>query len=133
MNKQELVEAVLANQDAKFESKAAAERAVKAVLDALIAGIKAGGVQIIGFGNFNVKERAARTGINPQDPTKKIKIAASKAISFKASAPLKAAVNEKKAAKKAAPAKAAKAAPKAAAKKAAPAKKAPAKKAAKKK
>ena len=133
MNKQELVEAVLANQDAKFESKAAAERAVKAVLDALTAGIKAGGVQIIGFGNFNVKERAARTGINPQDPTKKIKIAASKAISFKASAPLKAAVNEKKAAKKAAPAKAAKSAPKAAAKKAAPAKKAPAKKAAKKK
>lgn len=129
MNKQELVEAVLANQEAKFESKAAAERAVKAVLDALTAGIKAGGVQIIGFGNFNVKDRPARTGINPQDPTKKIKIAASKAISFKASAPLKAAVNEKKAAKKAAPAKAAKAA----AKKAAPAKKAPAKKAAKKK
>lgn len=124
MNKQELVEAVLANQEAKFESKAAAERAVKAVLDALTAGIKAGGVQIIGFGNFNVKERAARQGVNPLTGAK-IKIAASKAISFKASAPLKAAVNEKKAAKKAAPAKAAK--------KAAPAKKAPAKKAAKKK
>ncbi len=117
MNKQELIEAVLANKEAGIESKAAAGRVVDAVIDAIAAGIKKdGNVQLIGFGTFAVKDRAARDGINPLTG-EKIKIAASKSVAFKAGAALKASVAPKKAAKKAA-------APKAAAKKAAPAKKA---------
>lgn len=94
MNKQELVEAVLANEAAGMESKAAAERAVKAVLEALAEGIKNdGGVQLIGFGSFVVNERKARNGRNPATG-EVIKIKASKSIGFKACAALKAAVNE---------------------------------------
>ena len=49
-------------------------------------------MQLVGFGTFEVKERAARTGINPQ--TKQpVKIAASKAPSFKAGKALKDALN----------------------------------------
>ena len=60
-----------------------------AVEDALKAGDK---VQLVGFGTFEVKARAARTGINPQ--TKKpVKIAASKAPTFKAGKALKDALN----------------------------------------
>lgn len=100
MNKQELVEAVLANKEAGIESKAAAERAVKAVLEALAEGIKNdGGVQLIGFGSFVVTDRAAREGRNPLTG-EKIKIKASKAIGFKACAALKEAVNKGKKKKK---------------------------------
>ena len=112
MNKQELIDAILANKEAGIESKAAAGRALDAVLDAIAAGVKKdGNVQLIGFGTFSVKSRAARNGINPLTK-EKIKIAASKTVGFKAGAALKGAVAAKKAA------------PKAAAKKAAPAKKA---------
>ena len=66
MNKQDLIEAILANKEAGIESKAAAARAVDAVLDGITAGIKKDGlVQLIGFGTFSVKERAAREGRNP--------------------------------------------------------------------
>ena len=66
MNKQDLIEAVLANKEAGIESKAAAARAIDAVLDGIAAGIKKdGNVQLIGFGTFTVKSRAARTGRNP--------------------------------------------------------------------
>ena len=67
MNKQELIDAILANKEAGIESKAAAARALDAVLDGIAAGIKKdGNVQLIGFGTFSVKSRAARTGRNPQ-------------------------------------------------------------------
>lgn len=83
MNKQDLIEAILANKEAGIESKAAAGRAVDAVLDGITAGIKKDGlVQLIGFGTFQVKERAARTGRNPQTGAT-IKIKASKTVSFK--------------------------------------------------
>lgn len=101
MNKQELIEAILANKEAGIESKAAAGRAVDAVLDGIAAGIKKdGNVQLIGFGTFQVKERAARTGRNPQTGAT-IKIKASKTVSFKVGAALKATAASKKAAKKA--------------------------------
>ena len=89
MNKQDLIDAILANKEAGIESKAAAGRAVDAVLDGITAGIKKDGlVQLIGFGTFEVRERAARMGRNPQ--TKEaIKIAASKQPVFKAGAALK--------------------------------------------
>ena len=90
MNKQDLIEAVLANKEAGFESKAAAARALDAVLDGIAAGIKKdGNVQLIGFGTFSVKSRAARTGRNPQTGAT-IKIKASKTVGFKAGAALKA-------------------------------------------
>ena len=89
MNKQDLIEAVLANKDAGIESKAAAARAIDAVLDGIAAGIKKdGNVQLIGFGTFSVKSRAARTGRNPQTGAT-IKIKASKTVGFKAGAALK--------------------------------------------
>jgi DNA-binding protein HU-beta len=104
MNKQELVEAVKAKAD--IESTAAADRAVKAVLEAIQEGVKQdGSVQLIGFGTFSVKERGARDGRNPLTG-EKIKIAASKSVGFKAGASFKELVAAKKsAAKKAAPAK----------------------------
>ncbi|MCF0223609.1 MAG: HU family DNA-binding protein [Fibrobacter sp.] len=133
MNKQELIDAILAK-DTELESKAAAGRALEAVLEAVAEGVKQdGSVQLIGFGTFQVKTRPAREGRNPSTG-EKIKIAESTTVAFKAGAALKGAVAVKKAPAKKAAAKAAKPAAKAAAK--APAKaaaKAPAKKAAKKK
>ncbi len=89
MNKTELVNAVAEKAEL---SKKDAEKAVAAVLsaveDALVAGDK---VQLIGFGTFEVKQRAARTGHNPQTG-ETIEIAAAKIPSFKAGAALKNAV-----------------------------------------
>ncbi len=81
MNKTELVASVAEKAEL---SKKDAEKAVAAVVDSVIAALKKGDkVQLVGFGTFEVRERAARTGINPQ--TKKtIKIAASKNPVFKA-------------------------------------------------
>lgn len=63
-------------------SKAAAERAVAAVVDAIKVGVKKEkGVQLIGFGTFKVASRKARTGINPKTG-EKIKIKASKTVKF---------------------------------------------------
>ena len=100
MNKQELIDAILANKEAGIESKAAAARAVDAVLDGITAGIKKDGlVQLIGFGTFSVKERAAREGRNPLTG-EKIKIKASKTVSFKVGAGLKETAKKTKVAKK---------------------------------
>ena len=89
MNKFDLINAVAAKAEL---TKKDADKAVAAVLasitDALAAGEK---VQLIGFGTFEVKERAARTGHNPKTGAA-IKIAAAKAPAFKAGAALKNAV-----------------------------------------
>lgn len=90
MNKSELVEAV--QKSLGSESKAAAERAVAAVLEGITKGLKKDkSVQLIGFGTFTVAKRAARDGINPQSG-EKIRIKASKTIKFKAGAGLKSAI-----------------------------------------
>jgi DNA-binding protein HU-beta len=66
----------------KDTSKAAAERAVTAVVESLKIGIKkTGGVQLIGFGTFKVVHRKARLGVNPKTGDK-IKIKASKSVKF---------------------------------------------------
>lgn len=89
MNKGELIEKVKATLGGET-SKAAAERAVEAVLESIKAGIKADkSVQIIGFGTFSVATRAARQGVNPKTG-EKIKIKASKSVKFKAGSALKA-------------------------------------------
>lgn len=88
MNKGELVEAV---QKAlgKEATKRAAEDSVAAVLDSIAKGVKKDKkVQIIGFGTFEVKKRAARMGRNPKTG-EAMKIAASKSVGFKPSSTLK--------------------------------------------
>lgn len=91
MNKTELIAAVAEKTGLK---KKDAEAAVAAVLttvaDTLAAGDK---VQLIGFGTFEVKARAAREGRNPLTG-ETIKIAASKTPAFSAGAALKAQVNK---------------------------------------
>ena len=90
MNKTELVAAVAAKAEI---SKKDAEAAVTATFDAITAALAEGHkVALVGFGTFAVKERAARTGLNPQTK-EKIEIAASKAPAFKAGKALKDAVN----------------------------------------
>ena len=90
MNKTELVAAVAAKAEI---SKKDAEAAVTATFDAITAALAEGDkVALVGFGTFAVKERAARTGLNPQTK-EKIEIAASKAPVFKAGKALKDAVN----------------------------------------
>jgi DNA-binding protein HU-beta len=89
MNKQQLIESVATDKKAGIASKAASERAVNAVLDAIAKGIKQDGeVQLIGFGTFKIKTRAARTGRNP-GTGEPIKIKAAKTVSFKCGAGLK--------------------------------------------
>ena len=73
-------------------SKKDAEATVKAVLDAVTEALADGEkVALVGFGTFEVKERAARTGKNPRTG-EAIEIPASKVPSFKAGATLKNAV-----------------------------------------
>lgn len=81
MNKTELVAAMA---DKAGIAKKDAEKALAAFVDTVVDGLKAGDkIQLVGFGSFEVRERAERTGINPQ--TKQtIKIAASKNPVFKA-------------------------------------------------
>ncbi|MBQ7295672.1 MAG: HU family DNA-binding protein [Clostridia bacterium] len=89
MNKTELINAVAAKAEI---SKKDAEKALAAVLGSIEDALKAGDkVQLIGFGTFEVKERAARTGHNPKTG-ESIEIAAAKVPSFKAGAALKTAV-----------------------------------------
>ncbi|MCR4673015.1 MAG: HU family DNA-binding protein [Lachnospiraceae bacterium] len=97
MNKAELVAAIAAKAEI---TKTDAEKALKAfeetVKETLAKGEK---IQLVGFGTFDISERAARSGRNPQTG-KKMKIAASKAPKFKAGKALKDAVNVKKGKKK---------------------------------
>jgi len=89
MNKTELVNAVATSAEL---SKKDATKAVDATFDAILEALKANDkVQLIGFGNFEVRERAARKGRNPQTG-EEIEIAASKIPSFKAGKALKDAV-----------------------------------------
>jgi len=90
MNKGELIEAMA---DAADISKAAASRAFEGMVAAITEAMKSGEqVSLVGFGTFQVKERGARTGRNPQTG-ESIEIAASRTPSFKAGKALKDAVN----------------------------------------
>ena len=90
MNKAELIDAVASSADL---SKAAATRAVDAVVDNITESLRKGdSVTLVGFGTFEVRERSARTGRNPQTG-EAIQIKASKAPAFKAGKGFKDAVN----------------------------------------
>jgi DNA-binding protein HU-beta len=88
MNKAELIESIQKALGADT-TKRAAEQSLDAVLDSIAKGVKKDKkVQIIGFGTFEVKKRAARLGRNPKTG-EALKIAASKSVGFKASSVLK--------------------------------------------
>jgi len=90
MNKAELIDAVASSADL---SKSSATQAVDAVVDTITESLRSGdSVTLVGFGTFEVRARAARTGRNPQTG-EEIQIKASKAPAFKAGKALKDAVN----------------------------------------
>ena len=90
MTKNELVEFIAAKAGL---TKADANRALEATLEGIQTGLKKEGkVALVGFGTFEVSERAAREGRNPQTG-KTMKIEACKAPKFKAGKALKDAVN----------------------------------------
>ena len=89
MNKTELIAAIAEQAEI---SKKDAEKALKAFVEVVTEQLKEGEkVQLVGFGTFEVSERAAREGRNPQTG-KTMKIAACKAPKFKAGKALKDAV-----------------------------------------
>lgn len=90
MNKSELIEAIAASADIP---KASASRALDAMIESVTESLKKGdSVALVGFGTFTVKERAARTGRNPQTG-QPIEISAAKVPTFKAGKALKDSVN----------------------------------------
>ena len=90
MNKTELITAIAERADI---SKQDSEKALKAFVDVVTEELKKGEkVQLVGFGTFEVSERAAREGRNPQTG-KTMKIEACKAPKFKAGKALKDAIN----------------------------------------
>ena len=93
MNKADLVAKVAeASNLTKKDSEVALNAVVGAIQEALVKGDK---VQLVGFGSFEVRTRAARKGRNPRTK-EEIKIPASKAPVFKAGKALKDSVNKKK-------------------------------------
>ena len=90
MNKTELVAAIAEKTEL---SKKDAEKALKAFTEVVAEELKKGEkIQLVGFGTFEVAERAAREGRNPSTG-KTIQIAASKAPKFKAGSQLKESIN----------------------------------------
>ena len=91
MNKAELIAAIAAKTgDTKKVAEATVNAFVETVTDALVEGDK---VQLVGFGTFETRERAARQGRNPRNPEEVIEIPASKAPVFKAGKGLKDIIN----------------------------------------
>ena len=91
MNKAELVEELAKKTGS---TKKSTEENLNAFLDVIIEALKKGDkIQLIGFGSFEVRKRAARKGINPQTK-EEIKIPATKAPVFKAGKALKDIVNK---------------------------------------
>ncbi|HDR7719218.1 MULTISPECIES: HU family DNA-binding protein [Bacillus cereus group] len=89
MNKTELIKNVAQNAEiSQKEATVVVQTVVESITSTLAAGEK---VQLIGFGTFEVRERAARTGRNPQTG-EEMQIAASKVPAFKAGKELKEAV-----------------------------------------
>ncbi len=93
MNKTELIAEVAEKAGlSKKDAEAAVKAVIDSVTDALVDGDK---VQLVGFGTFEVRERAARCGRDPRTG-ESMEIAASKAPAFKAGQALKDAVNGRK-------------------------------------
>ncbi len=92
MNKADLVQSIAQKTGlSKKDAEKALNSFVESIEESLSKGEK---VTLVGFGTFEVKDRAARTGVNPQTK-EKIEIAASKAPAFRAGKDLKEKVNVK--------------------------------------
>ncbi|KNC15239.1 DNA-binding protein HU-beta [Pantoea sp. BIGb0393] len=90
MNKSQLIDKIAADADI---SKAAAGRVLDAFMESVTEALKGGDeVALVGFGTFSVRERAARTGRNPQTG-KELTIPAGKVPGFRAGKALKDSVN----------------------------------------
>lgn len=93
MNKSELVEAIA---NTSGETKAASSRVLDAFMQTITDALKSGDQVVLpGFGSFSIKNRAARTGRNPQTGAA-IQIQASRSPAFKAGKSLKDAVQDEK-------------------------------------
>ncbi|HCI52558.1 MAG TPA: integration host factor subunit alpha [Gallionella sp.] len=91
MNRKELIDA-LANKTGS--TKIVAEQNIAALIEVIGETLASGdSISLVGFGTFEVRERAARTGRNPKTGAE-LKIAASKVPAFKPGATLKSAVNK---------------------------------------
>ena len=87
MNKAELIEQIALKAQL---TKKQAEDALEAMTDIITQTLKGGGeVTITGFGQFLPRERAARMGVNPQNPSEKMQIPAVRIPKFKAGKALK--------------------------------------------
>ena len=92
MNKAELIDKLA---EKVGVTKKQAEDLIEGFTQTVTETIKANGeVTLTGFGTFMAKERSARTGVNPQNPTEKIQIAAVRVPKFKAGKALKDAVKK---------------------------------------
>ena len=90
MTKTALIESVAAELGV---SKKLAAELVNNMIANIVKGVKKNGeVRIQGFGTFKKSKRAARTGVNPQNPKEKIKIPAMNVVTFKAGSEFKALV-----------------------------------------
>lgn len=91
MNKSELIASMSEKSElTKKEAELALNAFMKSVEEALVNGDK---IQLVGFGTFEVRQRAERQGRNPRNPEEVIQIPASKAPVFKAGKSLKEVVN----------------------------------------
>jgi DNA-binding protein HU-beta len=91
MNKADLISAVAAKTEvSKKDSEAVIAAALDAITNAMCQGEK---VQLVGFGSFEVKSRAARTGVNPRTK-EEIEIPAAKVPTFKAGKALRDSVSK---------------------------------------
>ncbi len=90
MSKQDLINTIA---NSAGITKRAAAAALESLTNVITKELKRGNsVTITGFGTFRVSKRAARTGVNPRNPSQKISIPAMKVPSFKAGKTLKDAV-----------------------------------------
>ena len=95
MNKAELIDSVA---EQTGLSKSQADDALKAILATITAELSKGNkITLVGFGTFERRKRKARVGVNPQNPTEKIKIPAKNAPAFSPGSELKSAVQTGKA------------------------------------
>lgn len=93
MNRKELIDALA---EKTGSTKAEADRNITALIDIITTNLKKGdSLALVGFGTFEVRKRAARTGRNPQTGAE-LKIKAAKVPAFKAGKALKDAVNSGK-------------------------------------
>jgi DNA-binding protein HU-beta len=91
LTKAEFVDRISSN----FNSKKAAGDAVEAILDGIMDTLAGGGeVNFTGFGKFTTQQRAARTGVNPRNPSEKVEIPAARVPKFSAGSSLKSAVKQ---------------------------------------